>query len=117
MQDLLAGGADMEEQGELARGFWYTPLAIAVYMGVTNVVQLLLDHHADHAFVHLHDARPFLHGDGRTILHEAVSGGDTAVLLLLLQHKVDVCAKDSDGCTPLMLAASHGGRTAVVLLL
>ena len=113
VKDLLDLGEDIEEQGELTMGCWYTPLGIAVYIGETDVMKVLLERHADHAFV-----RQSLYGRGRTMLHEAVRDGDEAAVRVLLRYAADVSAKDHEGTTPLMQAATkYGGEELILLLL
>lgn len=43
----------------------------------------------------------------QTPLHIAVKIGDVGMVKFLLQHKADVNAQDSDGCTPLCLAVTQ----------
>lgn len=52
---------------------------------------------------------------GRTALHAAVEAGDPAILRLLLAAGADAAAADTDGITPLWIAAQqvrHGGVRA-----
>jgi ankyrin repeat protein len=113
VKDLLDLGEDIEEQGELTMGCWYTPLGIALYYRDTDMMKVLLERHADHAFV-----RQSLYGRGRTMLHEAVRDGDEAAVRVLLRYAADVSAKDHEGTTPLMQAATeYGGEELILLLL
>ena len=56
-------------------------------------------------------------GDGRTPLHHAVSGGQTAVAELLLDRGADISAVDAQQRTPLHDAADLGDASTVALLL
>ena len=46
--------------------------------------------------------------DGGTLLHLAITAGNTDVLPILLNHGMDINAKDLNGKTPLMLAVEEG---------
>ena len=53
----------------------------------------------------------------RTLLHWAAEQSSTGVATFLLSHKANVNAQQSDGSTPLLLAAKHGHHYLVKLLL
>jgi hypothetical protein len=52
-----------------------------------------------------------------TALHLAAARGDNDMVMLLLEHKADVNAKDEAGITPLHLAALHGQASVAKTLL
>ena len=91
VQDLLAGGAEIESQN--SRGF--TPLHAAAYAGQEQAVQALLNRGASPASV---DA------DNRTPLHRAVQEAHENVVRMLIAAAKDLDAKDVYGLTPLHLA-------------
>ena len=53
----------------------------------------------------------------RTLLHWAAEQSSTGVATFLISHKANVNAQQSDGSTPLLLAAKHGHHYLVQLLL
>lgn len=54
---------------------------------------------------------------GGTILHEAVSSSDTALIALCIRHGADIEARDREGWTPLMYAADSCCPESARLLL
>jgi len=107
MEELLASGVNVEEQGRLGNK-WYTPLAMAVLNGRAPAVQRLLENNAD------------VHAHGRTILHIAAHSGmdgRTAVVKLLLDHGADVHATAERGLTPLHAAAIAGCPAVAQILI
>ncbi|SFC24096.1 hypothetical protein SAMN05216344_11219 [Polaromonas sp. OV174] len=54
---------------------------------------------------------------GWTPLHYAASGGQLAIISLLLEHSAYIDAESPNGTTPLMMAAMYGTTAAVNLLL
>jgi ankyrin repeat protein len=94
-----------------ARGFktLRTPLHYAAYTGNTEMIELLLDYHAD---VNAKDM------SGVTPLHLAAAEGHPEAVRLLLAAKADPNARDSKiEATPLLLATASGFRETVAILL
>jgi ankyrin repeat protein len=107
--------ANVQEEGG------QTALHLAASRGRAEVVQMLLQHNADHG------AHSNIQGkDGRTALHLAASQGHLEVVRILLQHSAahcvlledgaDVNRTKGDGSTPLHEAAMHGGLKVARLL-
>ncbi|MEJ0004463.1 MAG: ankyrin repeat domain-containing protein [Pararobbsia sp.] len=69
------------------------------------MVQLLLDKDAE------------VNKTGWTPLHYAASGGDDAIVKLLLDHAAYIDAGSPNGSTPLMMAAAAGHETTIKLLI
>ena len=90
-----------------------TPLHLASYSGVASVVDVLLDHGAE---ADAQNAR----ADGQTPLHQGLhtpNEDNSRIVRLLLDHGVDVNARDKDQETPLHFGCSIGdSETALVLL-
>lgn len=84
----------------------WTALHLAAFFGRYPVVSALLDAHAD-ANVW---SRAFIRNYP---LHSACAGAHTQCALALIPVTTDLDAKDNNGYTPLMLAASHGLRDVV----
>lgn len=91
-------------------GSGLTPLMCAVRVGASEVVRQLIIAKAD---LHLLDAA------SRSALHHAAACGDTAVrdAAELLRWRAEANASDSEGATPLMLAASLGAPEMIRFLL
>lgn len=53
----------------------------------------------------------------QTLLHWATDNAPFSIATFLLSHKANVNAQQSDGSTPLLLAAKHGHHYLVQLLL
>jgi ankyrin repeat protein len=110
---LFAAGAKVNtpgnEDGELPG---WTPLHIAVYHKLPNVLRLLLEKGADPNLL-----LPSQSGNERTALNMAVSGGVREVVELLLAHKADVNARDHNGNTPLVRSFRERHHEMVELLL
>ena len=104
-QLLFEHGADVNVRGIYGR----TPLIAAPRLGHRDIVEWLLKHGAD----------PNLCGNDElcTPLHVAVMHGQVEVSQILLQHKADQNALDSDGQTPLHLASDQGYIDVARLLL
>ena len=83
-----------------------TPLSMAVGTGKADLVNLLLDHHAD-----LEDS------SGSTVLMYAVSSKETDMVKLLLDRHANFEAVDKDGQTPLIVAIQRENGDIVKLLL
>ena len=109
VRQLLLGGANIEERG---RNGVYSPLHVAVFMGRTEVVQILLEHGADVL------AKT---SGGDAPLHLAFilprMAGREAIIRALLLKGADVSAKNSTGRTPLHQAVFQGSIEALKLLL
>jgi ankyrin repeat protein len=54
---------------------------------------------------------------GWTPLHYAATGGQTAIIKLLLEESAYIDAESPNGTTPLMMAARYGNGKAVQLLI
>ena len=106
---LLSIGANIEERG---RNGVYSPLHVAVFMGRTEVVQILLEHGADVL------AKT---SGGDSPLHLAFilprMAGREAIIRALLLKGADASAKNSTGRTPLHQAVFQGSIEALKLLL
>eukprot|EP00439_Symbiodinium_sp_Y106_P033078 s1037_g3.t4 len=91
-------------------GSGLTPLMCAVSVGASEVVHQLIIAKAD---LHLRDAT------SRSALHHAAACGDTAVrdAAELLKWRAEANASDSEGATPLMLAATIGAPEMMRFLL
>jgi len=76
-----------------------TPLHYVAERGYRGLVGYLISKHPEDANVRGHFGTP---------LHAALEGGHADVARLLLEHCVDVDARDSDDQTPLHLAARRG---------
>jgi ankyrin repeat protein len=111
VRQLLLGGANIEERG---RNGVYSPLHVAVFMGRTEVVQILLEHGAD-VLAKTHG------GGGDSPLHLVFSlprmAGREAIIRSLLRKGADASAKNSTGRTPLHHAVFQDSVEALKLLL
>ena len=88
-----------------------TPLAVAVKMKNTVIVQMLLEAESDPNICDY---------DGFSPIHHAIQLRDVAMLQILLEEsliKVDVNVVGSDGCTPLALAVTLKNTGIVKMLL
>lgn len=81
-----------------------TPLYLAILGGYRNVVEYLLEQHADMTVASF---------DGLTLLHEAAITNDEGIFQLLLDWKLDPWATDKSGFTPLHTAAEKGNLEIV----
>jgi ankyrin repeat protein len=82
-----------------------SPLMIASLKGLTNVCAALIARGAD------------VNKTGWTPLHYAATGGQVAVIALLLDNYAYIDAESPNGSTPLMMAAHYGSAQAVQQLL
>jgi ankyrin repeat protein len=85
-----------------------TPLHLAAKSGQKDMVELLLENHADMA------ARDIY---GHTALHDAAEAGQRDVVQLLLAKGADIEGRDGSGDTALHIAALEGQIDVVKLLL
>jgi len=91
--EAIGAGADVH-----ARGFQKQPaLWVAATQGHLEVMDLLIRHGAD---VNVRLGRR-----KQSLLHWAAENSAIGVAVVLLRHGADVNARQSDGTTPLMLAA------------
>ena len=111
-QLLLERGADVNTR----RNDGWTPLNVASYFGIVEIVRLLLDNGAD--------PETNAEGDmGEKPLHKVSSGkyrsqeDGVRVAQLLLERGADVNIRRNDDWTPLHVASFHGNVEIVHLLL
>lgn len=91
----------------------FTALHLAAFFGRADVVELLLENHADiHAVANNQTFAPHA-----TPLHSAVARGDAHVVALLLNAGADANAKQHGGYTALHAAVTAGNEDVVKLLL
>jgi ankyrin repeat protein/peroxiredoxin len=102
---LIQAGADVNSKH--AEG-GSTPLHYAVLTNHPDVVEVLLDHHAD-------VKAPYK--SRQTALHLAAARGYGRIATLLIAHGAEVNARDDNGATPLSEAAWTGETEMVKLLL
>ncbi|KAL2010712.1 hypothetical protein VTN00DRAFT_6519 [Thermoascus crustaceus] len=148
VRELLASAGtteirfDYQFEGEDDPATGLTPLILSAAFGRDALVQLLLEHKADHSAKtisyksdplqlasrggHLKVVEMLLadgadvhstRDDGTTALHMAASNGHDVIAELLLEHRADLEAKDSDGWTPLYYASNKGYDKIVKTLL
>ena len=104
VRSLIAGGADLDEQGDLG-----TPLHVAALKDDAAIAAILLDAGADkEAAIERTGMRP---------LHVAASYDRPSVAALLLDRGAMVDAKEASGQTPLLLVSKTGGADVARLLL
>ena len=82
-----------------------SPLMIAALKGQQEVVKKLIGRDAD------------VNKPGWAPLHYAATGGQVAVMKLLLDNYAFIDAQSPNGTTPLMMAAMYGSTEAVKLLI
>lgn len=82
-----------------------SPLMLASLRGYQDLAQKLIKKGAD------------VNKTGWTPLHYAASGGQLAIISMLLENSAYVDAESPNGTTPLMMAAMYGTPAAVKLLL
>jgi ankyrin repeat protein len=107
---LVDAGADINAFNKIADGTVQTALVCAAQICCCpKVLEIMLEHGADPK---LRSKR-----ERRTALHLAAEGGIPACCeLLLARADVQLEARDSLGCTPLMLVAETGAMDNVKLL-
>ncbi|MCJ1387554.1 hypothetical protein MMC18_000397 [Xylographa bjoerkii] len=104
---LLAAGADPNARSSDENGSG--PLQLAVRVGSTSVVRVLLSNGAD---VNQQN------DDGWTALHEAAKEGHVELVRQLIEeHNADLGLRLINGSLPLHLAAQHGQHSCVAVLL
>jgi ankyrin repeat protein len=82
-----------------------SPLMLAALKGQLAICRQLIDRDAD------------VNKPGWTPLHYAATGGNAAVVQLLLDHYAYIDAASPNGSTPLMMAAMYGSAESVNTLL
>ena len=82
-----------------------SPLMMAALKGHLALARRLIERGAD------------VNKPGWTPLHYAATGGQTPVILLLLEQHAYIDAESPNGTTPLMMAAQYGTTAAVKALL
>ncbi len=91
----------------------FTALHLGAFFRHADVVELLLEHHADiHAVAKKESSAP-----GATPLNSAVAGGEPRIVALLLNAGADANARQQGGFTPLHGAATAGNEEIIKLLL
>jgi ankyrin repeat protein len=94
---------------------WQTPLALAVDLGHSATIQLLLQRGANlDAECHYDSEGEGPDGIG-TVLHLAAARGNLETVNLLLEAGVSPAAKDHAGRTPLLLVAMHDPTSEMIL--
>lgn len=86
-------------------------LHVASHYGILSIASALLSHDSTKGAWHTKD------GIGYTPLHHAVTSGHFEVAMLLLDHGAEVNCLNSDGHTPLLLAAQNYYSMDIVKLL
>jgi ankyrin repeat protein len=84
------------------------PIQRAVILGQTDIVKLLLNHHADANAPGIYK---------KTLLWEAIAGSRTEMAEALLAHGADANARGEDDETPLVWVVAHGDSKIVEALL
>src|SRR5262249_55715373 len=111
---LIDSGARVEPIGEGLTAFLDNPLRVAVTKRNEAMVMLLAAHgattHDPERWVA--DSDPF-----PTVLEQAVSGGNVAIVRLLLDHGVPADGSDLSQSDPLAVAARDDNRVLIELLL
>lgn len=82
-----------------------SPLMLAALKGYLEICQQLIARDAD------------VNKPGWTPLHYAATGGQLAIMRLLLDNHAYIDAASPNGSTPLMMASQYGTNDAVMLLL
>ena len=134
IRDLLGKGADIESRDQHGR----TPLMVATIEGQVRAVEFLLDAGSDLFVWNFHGADAFefavindrdecvglflergidLKSRGGSALRASARAGGTRTAMTLMEHGVDVDARDSSYATPLMHAVSARQRAMVALLI
>jgi len=98
---LVDRGADVNAAAQEG-GMIITPMYAAIFLGHTDIADLLLSRGVDKDF----RDKP----TGRTLLHIAVLKGVRDTVSLLVNGGYDVNATDNAGKTPLHYAAQHGHK-------
>lgn len=101
---ILSAGADPD----MPSGFGYTPLGIAIEVGDTISLKLLVNNNANIDYV---DAF------GRTYLMHASRSGFLPAVDLLVSKGIDINAMDNDGFTALSIAYRHKKDVIIKFLL
>ena len=90
----------------------FTPLYFAIQMNRPDVIEILLEHHAN--------PNASVTGNGRlngeTPLHYAIESGNLRIAAMLIQAGADVNIRTTKGQTPLHLAAEHVRLEAIRFL-
>ena len=85
----------------------------AVERGSKNVAKMLIEAGVN---VHQRALGGAFRNDGRTVLISAVRRGDPSIMKLLLKHRIDANAIDTDGYTAFHVAAQIGDRMMIEML-
>lgn len=110
---LLANKADVNS----VKGGFNPALIKAVRVGDLDIVNLLLDHHADTETTEEGDARAGEQGWRRTALHVAVCNDQREIAKVLLERGANPNVRDVDDWTSLWAAACFGHAEIARLLI
>lgn len=105
LQDLIEEGTDVNNIRDKNGA---TLLQIAAYIDRKDIVQFLLDHHADINIRGMY---------GYTALHTAVLNNKKDMVLFLIEKGANVDIQSDDGSAPLHVAAHHTGWEMMTLLI
>ncbi|KAF7154374.1 hypothetical protein RHSIM_Rhsim01G0268800 [Rhododendron simsii] len=105
MRLLISKGAEIEAESHAG-----TPLQCAAAHGRTEAVKILLDRKANAG------ADPNLDLNGLTPLGNAAAEGDTDIIKCMLKAGANPNVTETEGLTPLEIAALHSNHAAVMVL-
>ena len=112
VRSLVDRGADLnticQDRDRIGRRCQWTPLHVASWNGIIQILTILLEHGAD---------PNALDDSGQTALHLASSREGFTDVELLLEYGADMGVQDEDGWTPLHGAAHHLNLQVVAVLL
>ena len=119
---LLAAKADINAPDSYQGGRGFPPLYFAITSRRPELVNYLLENHADPkskvpAFAGNRPAVNFDSPKDEPLLTVAATGSDAAIAKMLLDHGAEVDARDTQANTPLIWAANCAATEAVALLL
>ncbi|KAG5567483.1 hypothetical protein RHGRI_002885 [Rhododendron griersonianum] len=106
MRLLISKGAEIEAESHAG-----TPLQCAAAHGRNEAVKMLLDRKANAG------ADPNLDSNGLNPLHYAAAEGESEIIKCMLKAGANPNVTETDGLTPLEIAALHSDHAAVMVLL